>query len=97
MNKVEIEEINVLSAGAVKPGLVKVIAAFRKVSSHRVKIAFATAPTILNRIATADDLDVVIAPPTVLETWAKAGKATAVDCVTVGRIGIGVMVRNRIP
>ena len=91
----EIEEINVLSAGAVKAGLVKVIDAFRKVSSHRVKISFATAPTILDRIGTADDLDVVIAPPAVLETWANAGKASAVDCVTVGRIGVGVMVRDR--
>jgi molybdate transport system substrate-binding protein len=97
MNKAEIEEINVLSAGAIKPGLVKVVDAFQRVSSRRVKIAFATAPTILNRIATAEDLDVVIAPPAVLETWANAGKASAVDCVTVGRIGIGVMVRDGVP
>lgn len=97
MHRVEIVEINILSAGAVKPGLVKVIDAFRKASSHRVKISFATAPAILNRIGTAGGLDVVIAPPAVLETWANAGKASAVDCVTVGRIRVGVMVRDRVP
>lgn len=94
MNKLEIREINVLSAGAVQPGLVKVIDAFRKVSSHPVKITFATAPIILSRIGAADGLDAVIAPPAVLEEWIKAGKASVADCVTVGRIGVGVVVRD---
>jgi molybdate transport system substrate-binding protein len=94
MNKVE---INLLSAGAVQPGLMKVIAAFPKVSSHTVKITFATAPIILSRIGAAAGLDIVIAPPAVLEEWIKAGKATAADCVTIGRIGVGVMVREGAP
>jgi molybdate transport system substrate-binding protein len=97
MTKVEIAEINALSAGAVQPGLVKVIDAFRNVSSYLVKVTFATAPTILSRIGAADGLDVVIAPPAVLEEWIKAGKATATDCATVGRIGVGVMVRDGTP
>ena len=97
MNKLEIAEIDVLSAGAVQPGLVKLIKAFQKVSSLSVKIAFATAPTILSRIGAADGLDVVIAPPAVLDEWVRAGKATATDRVTVGRIGVGVMVREGLP
>jgi molybdate transport system substrate-binding protein len=97
MTTVEIAEINVLSAGAVQPGLVKVIDAFRQVSSYPVKITFATAPIILSRIGAADGLDVVIAPPAVLEQWITAGKATTTDCATVGRIGVGVMVRDGTP
>ena len=90
-------EINVFSAGAVQPGIVKVIEAFRNASPHHVKITFATAPIILKRIGAPDGLDVVIAPPAVLDEWVKAAKATAVDRVTIGRIGVGVMVRESAP
>ena len=90
-------EINVLSAGAVQPGMVKVIQLFRSASPHRVKITFATAPIILKRIGAPDGLDVVIAPPAVVDEWVKAAKATAADRVTIGRIGVGVMVRHSTP
>jgi len=90
-------EINVFSAGAVQPGIVKVIEAFRNVSPYHVKITFATAPIILTRIGAPDGLDVVIAPPAVLDEWVKAAKATAADRVTIGRIGVGVMVRESAP
>jgi molybdate transport system substrate-binding protein len=84
--------INVLSAGAVQPGIVKVIEAFRNASPHHVKITFATAPIILKRIGAPDGPDVVIAPPAVLDEWVKAGKAAPGDRVTIGRIGVGVIV-----
>jgi molybdate transport system substrate-binding protein len=90
-------EISVLSAGAVQPGIVKVIEAFRNASPHRVKITFATAPVILKRIGAPDGLDVVIAPPAVLDEWVNAAKAPPGDRVTIGRIGVGVMVRDGKP
>jgi molybdate transport system substrate-binding protein len=88
--------INVLSAGAVQPGLVKVIDAFRHETGHEVKVAFATAPVILKRID-GETPDVVIAPPAVLGELVNAGKATPADRVTVGRIGVGLMVRDGAP
>ena len=90
-------EINVLSAGAVQPGIVKVIEHSERKPAHRVKITFATAPIILKRIDAPDGLDVVIAPPAVLDEWVKAAKTTAADRVTIGRIGVGVMVRDSTP
>src|SRR4029077_14011272 len=90
-------EINVFSAGAVQLGIVKVIEAFRNASPHHVKITFATAPIILKRIGAPDGLDVVIAPPAVLDEWVKAAKTTAADRVTIGRIGVGGMVRESAP
>jgi molybdate transport system substrate-binding protein len=89
-------EISVLSAGAVQPGLVKVIDAFRHETGHEVKVAFATAPAILKRVD-GETPDVVIAPPAVLDELVNAGKATPADRVTVGRIGVGVMVRDGAP
>ncbi len=90
-------EIKVLSAGAVKPGMVKVIDAFRRETGHSVKVVFATAPAILERIGGTEKPDAVIAPPAVLDEWVKAGKATQAGCVIVGRIGVGVMVRGGAP
>jgi molybdate transport system substrate-binding protein len=90
-------EIKVLSAGAVEPGMVKVIDSFRRETRHDVKVTFATAPTILKYIGEANIADVVIAPPAVLDEWIKAGKAASANRVTVGKIGVGVMVRNGAP
>ena len=56
-------EIKVLSAGAVEPGIVKVIDSYQRETAHNVKVTFATAPTILKRIGEANIADLVIAPP----------------------------------
>jgi molybdate transport system substrate-binding protein len=90
-------EIKVLSAGAVEPGMVKVIDSFRRETGHELKISFATAPSILKRLGAANTADVVIAPPAVLDEWVKAGKAASTNRVIVGRIGVGVMVRDGAP
>ena len=67
-------EINVLSAGAVQPGMVKVIDAFRHETGHEVKVAFATAPAILKRVD-GETPDVVIAPPAVLDELCQGRKS----------------------
>ena len=97
MNNVTAGEIRVLSAGAVEPGIVKVIDTFRRETGHDVKISFATAPEISKRAGAGETVDVVIAPPAVLDEWVKAGKAAQADRVTIGRIGVGVMVRASAP
>lgn len=90
-------EIRVLSAGAVQPGMVKVIDAFRRETGHGVKVEFATAPAIRKRIGGGEKVDVVIAPPAVLDDLVKGGKAAAKDRVMVGRIRVGVTVRSGAP
>jgi len=90
-------EIRVLSAGAVKPGLTGLIEAFRQETGHDVKVTFATAPEIRRRLAAGEMVDVLIAPPAVLDELVKAGKALAAHRIAVGRIGVGVMVRDGAP
>jgi len=87
-------EINVLSAGAVKPGLVKVIDEFKRETGHTIEVTFATAPTIRQRLSGGETTDLVIAPPDLLDEIAGTGKGLAADRVTVGRIGVGVTVRD---
>jgi len=88
-------EITVLSAGAVQPGLAAAAAAFERQSGHTVKITYATAPQIAARAGGGETFDVVIAPPSVLDELAKAGKLG--ERVTVGRVGVGVAVRAGAP
>ena len=97
MNNAMAGEIRVLSAGAVEPGIVKVIDVFRRKTGHDVKINFATAPAITKRAGAGETVDIVIAPPAVLDEWVKAGKAAQGERVTIGRIGVGVMVRAGAP
>jgi molybdate transport system substrate-binding protein len=86
-------EVSLLSAGAVKPGLVKVIDTFQSASGHKVNLAFATAPAIVKRIDGGEPVDVVIAPEAVLNKLENSGKIAAAERITVGRIGVGVLVR----
>src|SRR5262249_51180613 len=90
-------EITVLSAGAVEPGLVKVLDAFRRETGHDVRASFATAPAIRKRISGGEKIDVIVAPLDVIDELVKAGKAVEEDRVTVGRIGVGVTVRASAP
>ncbi len=87
-------EISILSAGAVKPGLTKIIAAYHRKTAHEVRVKFATAPAILNGINGGETVDLVIAPPSVLDPLVKSAKIKAGTRVTLGRIGVGVMVRE---
>jgi molybdate transport system substrate-binding protein len=89
-------EISVLSAGAIEPGLKAAVAGYQRESGDTVKFSFATAPQLRTRIGGGETADVVIAPPAVLEEFAKAGKLAALRS-NVGRVGLGVAVRPDAP
>jgi molybdate transport system substrate-binding protein len=90
-------EITVLSAGAVQPGLVKVIDAFRCETGDEVKVTFATAPSIRKRLSSGEIAHVLIAPPELLDQLEKAAPNKPLDRNVVGRIGVGVAVRDSSP
>ena len=89
--------INLLSAGAVQPGLVKVVDAFRRQTGDDVKITFATAPAIRKRLNSGEMFDLMIAPVDLLDELPTQGNAKGADRNTVGRIGVGVAVRDGVP
>ena len=86
-------EINILSAGAVAPGLKIIGEHFERKTGQRVELTFATAPAILERVNTNAPVDIVIAPTAVLGDLARNGKISNGRRVLLGRIGVGVMVR----
>jgi molybdate transport system substrate-binding protein len=89
-------KVKVLSAGAVKPGVVPAVAIFQRDTGYDIAIEFATAPAIRRRLTGGQSPDVVIAPSDVLDELPQTSKAFA-DRVTLGRIGVGVMVRGGAP
>ena len=91
------DTLTILSAGAVKPGLTKVIEAFQRDGAIEVRVSFATAPALLEQIGTDEAPDVVIAPTDTLEKLTRSGKCSARETAVLGRIGVGVLVRSSEP
>jgi len=89
--------IKILSAGAVKPGLLAVLAAFREESRREATVSFSTAPAIGERIRGGQAFDVVIAPSGVLDELTASGHLLRNDRIAIGRIGVGVLVRAGAP
>ena len=88
-------QITVLSAGAIEPGVRPALAAFEKASGHSVSLTFATAPQIRQRIEAGAVVDVLIAPPAVLDELEKSATISTDRArrVPIGRVGLGVAVR----
>ena len=89
-------DIVVLSAGAIEPGLRAAATAFEKQTGHQVNITYNTAPELRKRMDGNPAFDVVIAPPGVINEFAAAAKLAAAR-VNVGRVGMGVTVRDGSP
>ncbi len=90
-------ELSILSGGAVEPGVTAAVELFRQQAGADVKVRFATAPAIRQRIDGGEAADVVIAPPAVIDDLAKAGKLGGAGRTPVGRVGVGVVVRDGAP
>ena len=59
-------ELQVLSAGAIEPGLASAVTAFQRETGHVVRVTFNTAPELRKRMLGQPAFDVVIAPPAVM-------------------------------
>ena len=87
-------QLTVWSAGAVEPGLVKVVEHFTNETGHRVVLEFATGPELVRKLSSSDLADVVIAPAAVIEQAAQAGRLLEGTQAAIARVGVGVAVRR---
>ena len=90
-------QITVMSGAAVEAGLVIAVEAFRQQTGNNVQIVFATTPEIQRRVGAGETPDVVIATPAALDDLVKSGKIEGTARVPVGRVGIGVAIREGAP
>ena len=89
--------IEVLSAGAVEPGLAAAAESFRRSSGREVTIRYATAPVLRQKVTAGEAADVVIAPESVIAEFAKSGLVDGAHQAPLGRVGVGVVVREGAP
>ncbi|MBI3042640.1 MAG: substrate-binding domain-containing protein [Betaproteobacteria bacterium] len=90
-------EIHVLSAGAIEPGLIAAAEAFREQSGQDARITWATTPVIRKRIGGGEVPDVVIATEDAVGDFERDGMVAGQERVTIGRVGIGVVMRKTAP
>jgi molybdate transport system substrate-binding protein len=88
------EEVVVMSAGAVEPGLRVVIEAFAASTGHRVSVTYGTAPQLTARLDANEPADVLIAPRAVVDGALRAGKVGADIVAPVGDVGVGIAMRQ---
>ena len=84
--------LKVLSAGAVKSGVSKMVTAYAEERGDEVKVEFATAPEIRRRVSAGEAADVVVAPPAVMDDLAQAGIIVPDSRSFLGRSRMGVVV-----
>jgi molybdate transport system substrate-binding protein len=89
-------EIDVLSAGAVEPGLRAAVAKFEAATGHKVNITFQSAPRLKARLDALQFSDVVIGPPSGMAEQLSADKLIPSTQKVIGRVGIGMAVKNTI-
>lgn len=88
--------VRVLSAGAMEPGMRAALARFAAGGGAPVQVAYATAPQLRERLAAGETPDLLIAPVGLVNELAAAGRLTG-ERATLGRVGVGVAVRQGAP
>ena len=86
--------VEVLSAGAVEPGLIAASRAFEARGGDGIRIEWATTPAIRKRIDAGEVFDLLIVPKAALDELAAAGRLIAQEDVALGRVGVGVAART---
>ena len=90
-------DIEVLSAGAVAPGMHAFALLVKRELGHELKIQFNTAPQVAKRLAADEIYDILVSPPLVIEQAIREGKVVSDNRVSVGRVGGGIIVRRAAP
>ena len=84
--------LKVLSAGAVKRGVARVVAAFEQDTGTKVTIEFTPVPEVRKRMAAGEAADVVIASPAAMDEIAAHNRIDAASRGFIGRSRMGVVI-----
>ncbi len=86
-------ELQVMSAGAMEPGLGPAVRSFIQASSQEVQIRYGTAPMLQQALADGGEApQLVIAPESLMAELARAGRLVGAP-VPIGRVGVGMVAR----
>ena len=87
------EEIRLLSPVALRAAMPQIVAQFETSSGHKLKIEYATAGAIVDRLQQGESADAAIASTAQIDSLLSQGKIAAGTRTQFARVGIGVFVR----
>lgn len=95
-------QVEVMSAGALEAGLATIIEQYTRATGSRpgdVQVQFGTGPQLAERVTAGMAADVLIAPAAVIDQAVKDRLVYPETKLTIGKVGVGVVVRvnARIP
>jgi len=90
-------ELKVLTAGAFKPVVTALVADFETSGGHTVTVDNDTAGALTRRIDGGEAFDLAVLTPQALQDLAERGKIVAGSVKRLGRVGIGVAIREGAP
>lgn len=89
--------LKILSAGAVKRGVVRVAAAFEQDTGTKVEIEFTPVPEVRKRVAAGETADVLVATPAAMDEFAAQHKIDPATRGFIGRSRMGVVIHADAP
>ena len=90
-------EIKLLSGNGGRVAVAELSERFEKATGHKVNIDFAVNPQVRKRVLDGEAFDVAVLNPPVLDELIKAGKVKADTRTVIGRIGLGVGIKQGAP
>jgi molybdate transport system substrate-binding protein len=93
----ESAELRILSAGAAKSVVGDMIPAFEQKSGHKVVIEYSPVGPIMKRLAEGEQRDIVVLSEETMVEAAKKGWTAPATVSEVGRVGMGVAVKDGAP
>jgi molybdate transport system substrate-binding protein len=88
------EEIRILSVGSLAAGLESIGEQYKTETGNDVVVEVGTAPVITERLAAGDTFDILITTAAIVEQAADDGQVDLSTEAMVGRVGIGMAIRN---
>jgi molybdate transport system substrate-binding protein len=90
-------ELRVLAAGGMRPGLNAAAQVFRERTGIETKFTYEPPVDLGKRVAGGEAADIVVTSPAVVAELSKAGMVLAESPMHLGRVGVGVVVREGAP
>ncbi len=90
-------EIKILAAGGMQPGLNAAAQVFRDKTGVEAKFSYEPPVDLGKRVAGGEAADIVVSSPPVIADLTKTGKVLADGQIHLGRVGVGVVVREGVP
>jgi molybdate transport system substrate-binding protein len=85
-------ELEVMSAGAMEPGLGPAVRGFSRASGQAVQVRYGTAPMLQQALADGEAPQLMVGPESLMVGLVRAGRLAG-EPVALGRVGVGVVTR----